>query len=156
MNIRFAIALASVLCLPQWAHAEVTISKPWVRATVPGQKVAAAYMEIRSSENATLVGAASPAAKTAEVHEMSMDNGVMKMREIPRLELPAGKTVALKPGGYHVMLTDIVKPLKAGDSVPITLTVETADKRRSTIEIKAEVRDAAKPAGSGMPMNMMH
>jgi|SRR5579864_1077537 len=156
MNIRHAIAFASVLCLPQWAHAQVTVSKPWVRATVPGQKVAAAYMEIYSSENATLVGAASPAAKTAEVHEMSMDGGVMKMREVGRLALPAGKTVELMPGGYHVMLTDIAKQLKAGDSVPITLMVETADKRRSTIEVKAEVRDAAKPAGSGAPMNMMH
>ena len=156
MNIRSTTALAVLVFLPQWAHAQVTVSQAWVRATVPGQKVAAAYMEIRSSENATLVSAASPAAKTAEVHQMSMDGGVMKMRETPRLELPAGKTIALKPGGYHVMLTDISKPLKVGDSVPITLTVETADKHRSTIEIKAEVRDAAKPAGSGAPMNMMH
>jgi periplasmic copper chaperone A len=154
MNICRAIVLVSVLCLPQWAHADVTVSKPWVRATVPGQKVAAAYMEIRSSENAALVGAASPAAKTAEVHEMSMDNGVMKMRETPRLELPAGKTVALKPGGYHVMLTDIVKPLKAGDTVPITLTVETPDKQRKTVKVKAEVRETE--MGSGGSMNMMH
>jgi periplasmic copper chaperone A len=141
MNLRHAIAIAAIVFLPQWAHAQVTVSKPWVRATVPGQKVAAA---------------ASPAAKTAEIHEMNMDNGVMKMREWPRLELPAGKTVVLKPGGYHIMLVDIAKPLKAGDSVPITLTVESADKRRSTIEINAEVRDATKPAGSGEPMRMMH
>jgi copper(I)-binding protein len=75
-----------------------------------------------------------------EIHEMAMDGNVMKMRAIPGLELPAGKTVELKPGGYHVMLMDLKKELKAGDTVPLTLVVEGADKKRETIEVKATVK----------------
>ena len=90
---------------------------------------------------AVLVGAASPAAGITEIHEMKMDGGVMSMRAIPRLELPAGKPVQLGPGGYHVMLINLKQPLKKGDSVPLTLQVEGKDKKVETIQIKAEVRD---------------
>jgi len=78
-----------------------------------------------------------------EIHEMSMEGSVMKMRAVPGLDLPAGKTVELKPGGYHVMLMDLKKELKAGDTVPLTLVVEGADKKREIIEVKAPVKALA-------------
>ncbi len=78
---------------------------------------------------------------------MSMDNNVMKMRPIPRLELPAGKSIELKPGGYHIMLIDLARTLHKGDMVPITLTVEDSGGQRQAIDVKAIVRDAASPGG---------
>jgi copper(I)-binding protein len=72
---------------------------------------------------------------------MKMENDIMKMRAIPRLDLPAGKAVELKPGGYHVMLMDLKQPLKKGEAVPISLRFEGKDKTFKTIEIKAQVRE---------------
>jgi len=147
-----AAGLALGLCLAQSAHAQVTVSQAWVRATVPGQKVAAAYMELTSAKEATLVSAASPLAEVTEVHEMRMEDGVMKMRAAERIALPAGKTVRLEPGGYHVMLMGLPKPLKAGDTVPITLTVETSGKKRHSLRVQAPVRDSAPSSPSHMNM----
>jgi copper(I)-binding protein len=76
-----------------------------------------------------------------EIHEMRMENNVMRMRAIPKLELPAGQAVDLKPGGYHVMLMDLKQPLKKGDTVPITLSVQGKDGKTQEIEVKAEVRE---------------
>ncbi len=102
-------------------------------------------MKLKTSEDAKLVNAASPAAGIVEVHEMAMKDNVMAMRAIDALPLPAGKTVELKPGGYHVMLIDLVKPLQAGDKVPVTLTVVGKDGKKSSVEVKAEVRARAAP-----------
>ena len=121
------------------AWAEVTVTEAWVRGTVPAQKATGAFMKLKSSEDAKLVSAASPAAKIVEVHEMAMKGNVMEMRAIDALALPAGKTVELKPGGYHVMLIDLVKPLAAGEKVPVTLTVIGKDGKKSAVEVKAEV-----------------
>ena len=127
--------------------ADVDIKDPWVRGTVSGQQATGAFMEITSKSGAALVGASSPAAGVTEVHEMKMDGGVMKMRAIPRLDLPAGKPVVLGPGGYHVMLINLKQPLKKGDAVPLTLQVEGKDKKIESVEVKAEVRDlTAAPA----------
>ena len=71
---------------------------------------------------------------------MAMDGNVMKMRAVPGVDLPAGKAVELKPGGYHVMLMDLKQPLKAGDTVPVTLVVEGKDKKRESVDVKATVR----------------
>lgn len=119
----------------------VTVSKAWARATVPGQQVAGAYLQISSSENAALVSAKSPVAKNVEIHVMSMEAGMMSMRQIDRLELPAGKTVALAPGGYHLMLTGLKQPLKKGDVVPLHLTIQGKNKSRSVVKVNAEVRE---------------
>jgi len=100
-------------------------------------------MVLKSGAGAVLVGAESPAAAIVEVHEMRMDGNVMRMRAIPRLELPAGRTVELKPGGYHVMLVDLKRPLKNGDSVPLRLKIEGKDKSVATVEVKADVREFA-------------
>jgi hypothetical protein len=129
------LALAAVQ-----ARAEVTATEAWVRGTVPAQKATGVFMKIKSSEDAKLVAAASPAAKIVEVHEMAMKGNVMEMRAVETLALPAGKVVELKPGGYHVMLIDLVKPLGAGEKIPVTLTVVGKDGKKSTLEVKADVR----------------
>jgi len=143
MKIRnvIAFAIAAGITLP--AYAAVTVTDAWVKVTAPGQTTGAAYLKIKSDAAAKLVGASSPAAKTTQIHEMKVENNVMQMRPIDALDLPAGKTVELKPGSYHIMLIDIVKPLKVGATVPLTLTIEGTDKHRQTVEVKAQVRAAA-------------
>jgi len=132
------------------AQPEVTVTEPWVRGTVSGQKASGAFMGLKSSSDVRLVGASSPAAKVVEIHEMSTSDGVMRMRAIEGMPLPAGKSVELKPGGYHVMLMDLKQQLKPGDKVPVTLTTEGADKKRQTTQVTAEVRElTAGPQGGG-------
>jgi hypothetical protein len=126
---------------------ELTVKEPWVRGTVKAQKATGAFMELTSKDGSALVGASSPVAGIVEVHEMAMENNVMKMRAIPKLDLPAGKAVQLKPGGYHIMLMELKQQLKKGDTVPITLKVEGRDKSVKSVELKAEVRDLASAAG---------
>ncbi len=128
------------LLLATAAFAQVNIKDPWVRATVPQQKATGAFMQITAAKDAKLVEAKSAAAAVVEIHEMAMENNVMKMRAIPGLALPAGKAVDLKPGGYHVMLIDLKAQIKAGDTIPVTLVVEGKDGKRETIEVKAAAR----------------
>jgi len=128
------------------ASAQVTVSEPWVRATVPQQKATGAFMKLQSTQDAKLINAKSPAAGIVEVHEMAMDGGVMKMRAIEGLALPMGKAVDLKPGGYHVMLMDLKTQVKDGDAVPLTLTFETKDGKRQTLEVKATARTMSAPS----------
>jgi copper(I)-binding protein len=128
------------------AFAQVTVTEPWARSTVKEQKVTGMFMTLTSKEDATLVGASSPAAKIVEVHEMTLDNNIMKMREVKAIALPAGKAVQLKPGGYHVMLIDLAGPLEPGQKVPVKLTIEGKDGKRTTVEAEAEVR-----SHTGMP-----
>ena len=125
-------------------QAEVTVKDAWVRGTVPSQTVTGAFMTVTSSEEAKIVAANSPAAKMTHVHATMMMGSVAHMRSVDQVPLPAGKAVELKPGGYHVMLTDLVRPVKAGEVVPITLTIEGKDGKRSQVEVKATVR----PVGS--------
>jgi hypothetical protein len=125
------------------AIAQVTVGEPWARSTVKEQKATGMFMTLTSKEDAKLVGASSPAAKIVEVHEMTMDNNVMKMREVKAVALPAGKAVQFKPGGYHVMLIDLAKPLEPGQKVPVALTIEGKDGKRTTVEATAEVRSVA-------------
>lgn len=122
------------------AQAQTTVADPWVRGTVASQKATGMFAQITSAGGGKLVSASSPVAGVVEIHEMSMDGNVMRMRAIPALELPAGKTVELKPGGFHVMLMDLKQEIKAGQTVPVTLVVEGADNKRETIEVKAQVK----------------
>lgn len=124
--------------------AEVSISNPWVRATVPAQKATGAFMQLKSDSDVKLVAASAPAtlAGVVEVHEMSMNNGVMKMQPVAGgLALPAKQAVELKPGSYHIMLMELKQQVKAGETVTLTLTFEDAKKQRSTQTVKAEVRE---------------
>lgn len=129
-------------------QADVTVKESWVRGTTPAQKATGAFMEITSSEAASLLSASSPVAGVVEIHTMKMEDGVMKMRAIPKLDLPAGKGVKLAPGGNHVMLMDLKQQVKDGDTVPVTLVIEGRDGRKETLELKAPVR----PLNASAPM----
>lgn len=122
------------------AQSEVTIKDAWVRATVPQQMATGAFFQIKSSKNVRLVSVKTPVAGIAEIHEMKMENNVMKMRAMDYLDLPAGKMVELKPGGFHLMLMELKAQIKPGATVPLTLVVEDREKKRETIEILVKVR----------------
>lgn len=133
--------LAALLATASWsAIAAVTVTEPWVVATVPAMRSTGAYMQLQSDGEARLVEARSPAAGVVEIHEMAMHGNVMKMNAIPALELPAGKPVVLGPGGNHIMLIDLKAQVKEGTAVPLTLIIEGRDGRRETIEVLAPVR----------------
>ena len=146
--LRAALSLAAAtLALP--AFAQVAVSDAWVRGTVAGQSATGAFMQLKSPADTSLVSAASPVAKIVEIHEMKMDAGVMKMSAIEALAIPAGRTVELKPGGYHVMLMGLASPLKEGETVPVTLTFKAKDGKTQTVEVRAPVR--ALTAGARAP-----
>ncbi|TAK86255.1 MAG: copper chaperone PCu(A)C [Aquabacterium sp.] len=132
---------AMALAAPAWA--QVSVDDAWARATVPQQKSSGAYLRITAARAAALVEVRTPVAGSAEIHEMSMVGDVMRMRAIDRLPLPAGRAVALEPGGYHVMLLDLKRQLKAGEVVPLTLVIEDQDKKRQSVEVQASVRPAS-------------
>ena len=129
------------------AQVAVDVKDPWVRATVAQQKATGAFMQLTAKTDSKLVEAKSPVAGVVEIHEMVMDKDVMKMRQIPGLALAAGKTVDLKPGGYHVMLMDLKGQVKEGDIVPVTLVFEGKDGKRESVEVKAPVKPLATMAG---------
>jgi periplasmic copper chaperone A len=135
-----AIVAALLPAISGAATPAIEVSNAWARATVPGQQVAGVYLEIRSPRAAKIVAVKSPVSATAEIHSMSNDGGVMKMRQLETLPLPAGETVALQPGGNHIMLLDIKRQLKPGEKVPLTLVVETGGKKRE-VKVEAEVRE---------------
>lgn len=138
-------AAVSALCMTAAAQAQVMVQEPWVRATVAQQNATGAFMRLSSTTGSTLVQADSNVAKHVEIHEMAMENDVMKMRQIPGIALPAGQQVELKPGGYHIMLIDLSQQVREGDYVPLVLTFEGADGKRETITIDAPAR----PLNSG-------
>lgn len=135
-----------------WAQTAVKVEDAWVRGTVASQKATGAFMRLTPAANARLVAVQSPVAGVAEIHEMAMEKDVMKMRQIPGLDLAAGRTMELKPGGFHVMLMDLKQQLKGGEQVPITLVFEDDAKKRFTQEIKAPVT-ALGGGNAPMPMN---
>jgi hypothetical protein len=147
MQTRFIVATAFAV-LSTAAFAQTTVKDPWIRGTVAQQKATGLFAQITSVQGGKLVSAASPVAGVVEVHEMAMDGTVMKMRALANgLELPAGKVVELKPGGYHVMLMDLKQAMKPGDTVPVTLVIEGKDGKKETLELKVPVR----PLGGAAP-----
>ncbi|EJL83255.1 hypothetical protein PMI15_02730 [Polaromonas sp. CF318] len=148
-----SFALGGSAALAQGAA--VKIDGAWARATVQGQKGTGAFMSLTASEATRLVGVSSPVAGVAEVHEMKMDGDVMKMRALPSLELPAGKKVEFKPGGYHVMLMDLKAPLAKDSTVPLTLLFKDAKGVESKLELKLPVATAA-PGAAGTAVEHKH
>lgn len=141
--------LFALLCAGAAQAQTVTVRDAWIRGTVQGQSATGAFMELTAKANARLVAASSPVAGVAEVHNMRMENGVMRMFPVAGIDIPAGRSVKLASGGYHVMLMQLQKPLNAGDKVPLSLTFELADKKRETVELSVEVRDVrGQPAKS--------
>ena len=128
----------------------VTVTDAWVRATVPGQKATGAFMKLTAKENTKLVGVSSPAAGVAEIHEMKMEKDVMKMSALPNgLDLPAGKAVELKPGGFHIMLMDLKLPLNKDVALPLTLTFQDTSGKKSQQVVQVPVSLQA-PVGQSM------
>jgi copper(I)-binding protein len=119
----------------------IEVKEAWIRGTVAEQKVTGAFMDITAKVNAKLLSVSSPIAQQAQIHSMKETNGVMKMFQTENVELPKGKTVKFAPGGYHVMLMGLKHPLKAGQKVPMTLTVQPLGEKKQTIALMVEVRD---------------
>lgn len=146
--LTFCLSLGLTL-LAASAQAQTTVTEPWARGTVPAQKATGLFLQLQSKDAARLVGGSTPAAGRVEIHEMAMEDGVMKMRQISALDLPAGKTIELKPGGYHLMLMDLKAPLKQGDSLPLSLQVERAGKPVETLQLQVPVRPLGAKTGHG-------
>jgi copper(I)-binding protein len=146
MQLRSILAFTAAAAFAAGAFAQdykigaLRIDHPYARATVPNQPSGGAYVSIENSGDTAdkLIGATSPVAKTVEIHTMSMDGNVMKMREVPGIELkPSTKTV-MKPGeGYHLMLIGLKKPLQAGEKFPLTLMFEKAGKLDVSVAVEA-------------------
>jgi len=128
------LALAAAM-ISGFANAQVSVSDAWVRATVPQQKATGAFLKLQAAQDSKLVAATSPLTPVVEVHEMAMQDNVMKMRQVPSIALPAGKTVELKPGGLHLMLHGAYAPVAAGEKVVITLKL--ADGRSLPVTFNA-------------------
>jgi len=150
------LAIAGCLLISATALAQprqVDIKDAWARATPGKAENGAAYLTIVSPTPDRLVAVSSPAAKKASLHTMTMDGGVMKMRPLDGLDVPANQPVTLKPGGIHIMLQGLNEPLQAGKSFPLTLTFEKAGERQ--IEVAVEKAGAMGPEGhAGMQMPM--
>ena len=139
--------LAFGLACAQAGSANVDVKDAWVRSTVPGQMGTGAFMKITAKTGAKLVGVSSPVAGVGEVHEMKMDKDIMRMRAVSTLDLPAGKTIELKPGSYHVMLMDLKQPLLKDSKIPLTLMFKDAKGVQTRMELTLPVTNVA-PAGT--------
>ena len=149
LKLLTAALLLSCTALHAQTAQTVNVSKAWVRATVAGQQGTGAFMDITAPQGAKLVGLSSPVAGVAEVHAMKMEGDIMKMRALSALDLPAGQTVQLKPGGYHIMLMDLKQPLPKGSSVPLTLRFQDAQGVESKQEVSVPVSTLAPFAAPG-------
>jgi copper(I)-binding protein len=118
----------------------IKVENAWARATAPGQKVAAGFMDLTADTDMVLLGGSSPVSKSVELHFMRMENGVMEMRQLKEIRLPRGQTVRLQPGDLHVMLIGLKNPIREGQKVPLTLMVKGADGKEKKLAIAAEVR----------------
>jgi copper(I)-binding protein len=135
------VLLASLLAgVSLSAVAQTRVEDAWVRTSVPGQPSSGAFMRVTADSDSKLLSVSSPAAKDVQIHEMSMTNDVMRMGPVESVALPAGKTVSLDPNGYHVMLMGLVRQIKEGDQIPLTLTIENDKGVRETLEVQAPAR----------------
>lgn len=147
---RFALlAAAGLLSTAAFAQTQVQVSDAWIRATVPAQKATGAFMQLKAARAARLVAASSPAAGRVEIHQMEMQGQTMRMHAVDGIDLPAGQTVNLASGGYHIMLLDLKRQMKDGEQVPLTLTVQGADGKRDSINLTIPVKPLAYSAQQG-------
>ena len=133
------LSVAALVGFGLWssAQAQVTVERAWARTTVPNQSSSGAFMHITAQRDARLTGARSPVAGVVELHEMKIDNGIMRMRPVGELPLKAGQSIELKSGGYHLMMMDLKRQLQAGEIVPLTLEFKAPDGSVSKVEVKA-------------------
>ena len=147
-TVTLAAALASGAAM---AHDDaIKVEGAWARASVQGQKATGAFMRLTAKDGARLVRVESPVAGVSDVHEMKMEGDVMKMRALPGLDLPAGKTVELKPGGYHLMLQHLKASLMKDTAVPLTLTFQDAKGVESSLTLSVPISTTA-PGGAPAP-----
>lgn len=147
-NLVATVLAGLLLAAPALAQAPpVTVTGAWSRATPPGAEVGAVYLTLDSPAGDRLVSVSSPAAARAQVHEMTMEGTVMRMRELPDgLALPAHQAVTLAPGGLHIMLVGLKAPLKQGATVPLHLVFQSAPPLDLTVPVAALGASAAPPA----------
>ena len=145
--LRTLTLLAAIASASAWA--QVKVDNAWARATVQGQKATGAFMKLTAPQATQLVAVSTPVAGVAEIHEMKMDGGVMKMRAVSALDLPANQSVELKPGSYHLMLMDLKAPLAKDASVALTLTFKDAKGVESKQQITLPV-STAMPQGAAL------
>lgn len=145
--LKLTLTVLSVFLAVSANASDLKVHNAWARATAPGQNVAGVFMDLHADRPMSVVGGASPASERLELHNMTMQDGVMVMRRVPEIPLPAGQTVQLKPGGLHIMLIGLKAPLQEGNTVLLTLQVRDADGKIKDREVKAQVRRQAAPAG---------
>lgn len=164
--LAFAVGLLVASALP-WAPtaaqtAPVAVDNAWARATPGKAENGAAYLTLKAGAADRLTGVSTPVAKKAELHEMTMDGSIMKMRQIAGIDLPAGQPVTLKPGAAHIMLVGLNAPLKAGQSFPLTLQFEKAGSKMVNVTVEPPGAMGPQPAAGGghggmsMPMPAGH
>jgi periplasmic copper chaperone A len=133
-------AIFFVGCTAKDDEVPIRMVDPWVSATLPGQNSSAGYIEFHSSKPMKLIKVTSAQAASVQIHTMSHDNGVMRMGELPVLDIPANETIKLEQGKMHFMLNDLKAPLVAGDDATLSFTFELADKSTLQLNALAEVR----------------
>ncbi|MFZ6655860.1 copper chaperone PCu(A)C [Undibacterium sp. TJN19] len=146
---RQCLAACALSFVSYLASAEVIVKDAWIRATVVQQHATGAFMQIQSSKDVRLLSVQTEIAGIAEIHEMKMENNLIKMREISHLEIPAGKTIELKPGSLHLMLMDLKGQVKPGDNVTLKLKFESKDKKTEIVEVKAQAKALNEPVVPG-------
>ena len=142
------VAIGMLCAAGLLAHAQefklgsLTISQPYARATAPGQPVGGGFLKIvNKGADDRLLSASADVAKTVELHTMKMEGDVMRMRQVDAIAIPAGQTVELKPGALHMMFIGLKAPLKAGDTVPVTLKFEKAGEVMVQVSVQAPGAD---------------
>jgi copper(I)-binding protein len=140
MNKFLWLGLVACVAMSQAIAGEVKVSGAWARATAPGQDAGMVGVKVTSAKAGRIVTLTSTASNTTELHSMVHENGVMKMRRLDFIELNANQELVLGAGGNHLMLIGLKKPLKEGETVALTMTVQFADKSKEQVDIKAEVK----------------
>ncbi len=156
-----AILVAGLLAAPARAEevkaGDLVITQAWSRATPGGAKIGSGYLTIENKGTTAdrLIGGSGDITDRIEVHEMTTTNGVMTMRALDKgLAIEPGKTVKLAPGGYHLMMFDLKRPLKQGDKVPVTLEFEKAGKVKVSFDVEGVGSQGPGAAAGGMDMKM--
>lgn len=134
---------AALMAVSLAAQAQVEVQSAWARPTVAGQMGTGAFMRLTSKDGVRIIGASSAVAGVVEIHEMAMSGSVMQMRPLKGLDLAPGSTVELKPGGQHMMLMDLKRPLAVGEKIKVELRLETRDKKLVTQPVEIEIRPRA-------------
>ena len=137
---RFCGLLAALLLSTSIYAGDIQIEGAWIRATAPGQEMAMMDLSIISKQPAILLGISSTVSRTVEMHSMTHENGMMKMREVNEIKIPAGRRFNLGESGYHLMLDGLKASLKEGETVPLTLSIKVGKQGVVKIKARAEVK----------------